>query len=375
VTSAGSQLISAAVLHEVGEPLRVERVELESPRAGEVRVRVAAAGVCHSDYHYMTGDLVCRLPVVVGHEGAGRVEAVGPGTERVRQGDAVALLWRPRCGVCRFCIIGQPVLCERGRVQAESGGLPGDGTTRLRLDGHSIHHLMGVSCLAEQVVVSEMSVVPIPDGVPPVVAAITGCAVITGVGAVLNVAGAVAGSSLLIIGAGGVGLSAVMGGRLAGADPIVATDVEPSRLERARQLGATHVVDAGTHDVVESVTDLVPGGVDWAIDAVGRPGTLQQSIACLRPGGTAIAVGLARVGETVQLPINELVQRQKRLVGSLYGSANPQVDLPRLFELYRSGRLALDELVGTRYRLAEVNEAYAALAHDAVGRSVVVMDS
>jgi Zn-dependent alcohol dehydrogenase len=374
VTSVGSQLIRAAVLHEVGQPLRVEEVELEAPRAGEVRVRVAAAGVCHSDYHYMRGDLVCRLPVVVGHEGAGWVEAIGAGVDRVRPGDAVALLWRPRCGVCRFCIIGQPVLCELGKVQAESGGLPDDGTTRLRLDGQTVHHLMGVSCLADQVVVSEKSVVRIPERVPPAVAAITGCAVVTGVGAVLNVAGAVAGSSMLIIGAGGVGLAAVMGAKLAGANPIVVADVEPPRLERARQLGATHVIDADRQDVSAAVIGLLPGGVDWAIDAVGRPDTLQQSIACLRPGGTAIAVGLARVGETAQVPINELVQRQKRIVGSLYGSANPQIDLLRLFELYQSGRLALDELVGTQYRLAAVNEAFAALAHDAVGRSVVLMD-
>ena len=282
------------MLHEVGAPLRVEEVELEAPRAGEVLVRIAAAGVCHSDYHYMRGDLVCRLPVVVGHEGAGWVEAVGTGVERVRPGDAVALLWRPRCGMCRFCITGQPVLCERGRVQAESGGLPSDGTTRLRLGGQTVHHLMGVSCLAEHAVVSEMSVVRIPEGVPPAVAAITGCAVITGVGAVLNVAGAVAGSSLLIIGAGGVGLSAAMGARLAGAHPIVVADVEPTRLEHARRLGATDVIDAGRDDVVEAVMALLPGGVDWALDAVGRPETLQQSISCLRPGGTAIAVGLAR---------------------------------------------------------------------------------
>jgi Zn-dependent alcohol dehydrogenase len=361
------------VLHDVGAPLRVQEVELEAPHAGEVLVRVDATGVCHSDYHYMRGDLVCRLPVVVGHEGAGRVEAVGAGVERVRPGDAVALLWRPRCGMCRFCIAGQPVLCERGRVQAESGGLPSDGTTRLRLDGQTVHHLMGVSCLAEQVVVSEMSVVRIPDQVPAAVAAIAGCAVITGVGAVLNVAGAVAGSSLLIIGAGGVGLSAVMGAKLAGAHPIVVADVEPSRLEHARQLGATDVIDAARDDVVEAVMSLAPGGVDWVLEAVGRPETLQQAIACLRPGGTAIAVGLARVGETAAVPINELVQRQKRLVGSLYGSANPHADLPRLFELYRSGRLPLDQLVGAQYPLAAVNDAYAALAHDAVGRSVVMM--
>jgi len=156
--------VRAAVLHEPGAPLAVEELTLEPPRAGEVRVRIEAAGVCHSDLHYMTGDLRCPLPVVVGHEGAGVVEAVGAGVERVAPGDRVALLWRPRCGRCEFCVAGQPVLCELGKVQATTGGLPDDGTTRLRLDGREVHHLMGVSCFAEQVVVSEKSVVHVPDG-------------------------------------------------------------------------------------------------------------------------------------------------------------------------------------------------------------------
>ena len=221
--------------------------------------------------------------------GGGRRCGCGAGAARGCGGVDVAAA----CGMCRFCIRGEPVLCERGRVQAESGGLPNDGTTRLRLDGQTVHHLMGVSCLAEQVVVPEMSVVRIPERVPSAVAAITGCTVITGVGAVLNVAGAVAGSSMLVIGAGGVGLSALMGAELAGVHPIIVADVEPLRLERARHLGATDVIDAGSHDMVEAAMDLLPGGVDWALDAVRRPETLQQSIACLRPGGTAIAVGLA----------------------------------------------------------------------------------
>ena len=192
----------AAVLHEVGTPLAIEDLVLEPPRAGEVQVRIEAAGVCHSDYHYMTGDLRCPLPVVVGHEGAGVVEDVGAGVETVRAGDTVALLWRPRCGQCPYCLIGQPVLCRLGRVQATTGGLPDDGTTRLRLEDRQVHHLMGVSCFAERVVVSEKSVVRVPDGVPPRIAAITGCAVITGVGAVLNVLGNCAGRSLLVLGAG-----------------------------------------------------------------------------------------------------------------------------------------------------------------------------
>jgi Zn-dependent alcohol dehydrogenase len=362
----------AAVLHEVGAPLALEELELEPPRAHEVEVRVEAAGVCHSDRHYMIGDLRCPLPVVVGHEGAGVVEAVGAAVQAVRPGDRVALLWRPRCGRCRYCLAGQPAMCELGRVQAVTGGLPDDGTTRLRLHGRKVHHLMGVSCFAQRVVVSEKSVVKVPDGIPSPIAAITGCAVITGVGAVLNVAGECAGRALLIMGAGGVGLSAVMGARLVGAEPIIAVDVDAARLELAQRLGATRVVLAGRDDVAQEVRSEAPDGVDCAIEAVGSAQTLQQAIACLRPGGTAIAVGLSGAGATFEIPINELVQRQKRVVGSLYGSANPPLDLPRLWRLYEAGRLPLDALLGERYALESVNEAYAALVSGAVGRAVLV---
>src|SRR3954454_16957616 len=214
----------AAVLHETGTPLALEELELEPPRAGELQVRVEAAGVCHSDHHYMTGDLRIPLPVVVGHEGGAVVESVGAGVESIRPGDRVALLWRPRCGRCRHCLAGQPVMCVLGRVQATTGGLPDDGTTRLRLDGREVHHLMGVSCFAERAVVSEKSQVKITDGVPTAIAAISGCAVITGVGAVLSAVGDCAGRPLLVLGAGGGGLSAVMGARLAGAEPVIVVD-------------------------------------------------------------------------------------------------------------------------------------------------------
>jgi S-(hydroxymethyl)glutathione dehydrogenase/alcohol dehydrogenase len=363
--------VKAAVLHEIGAPLRIEELTLEAPRAGEVRVRVEAAGVCHSDYHYMTGDLRCPLPVVVGHEGAGVVEAVGPGVETVRPGERVAMLWRPRCGRCAHCVAGQPVMCELGRVQAATGGLPDDGTTRLRRGGAEVHHLMGVSCFAEYAVVSEKSLVKISDGVPAEIAAITGCAVITGVGAVLNVVGDCTGRVLLVLGAGGVGLSAVMGARLAGAEPVIVVDVEPARLALAQRLGATCVI-AGGPGAVDAVLEVAPEGVDWAIEAVGRAETLQQAVACLRPGGTAVAVGLGRAGATFAVPINELVQRQKRVVGSLYGSANPLLDLPRLWRLYLAGRLPLDALLGERHPLEAVNDAYAALTAGAVGRAILV---
>ena len=367
----------AAVLREIGEPLAIEDVELDPPGPGEVLVRIEAAGVCHSDLHYMTGDLGARLPIVVGHEGAGIVEALGPGAgDRVAVGDRVALLWRPRCGECDACVRGNPVLCRFGRVFAQTNGLV-DGTTRLhRLDEHGgderIHHLMGVSCFAERVVVSETCVALVPDGVPPEIAAIAACAVITGVGAVLNAVHSPGGRPLGVIGAGGVGLAAVMGAHLAGASPIMAIDLDPAKLELARRFGATHTIDAAQEDVVARVLEITDGGAPWMIDAVGAPATMQQGVAALAPEGTLVAIGLSRADATFAVPINELVQRQKRIVGSLYGSSNPRIDLPRIFALYLAGRLPLDELIGTRRPLSEVNEAYSELRRGAAGRGILV---
>jgi Zn-dependent alcohol dehydrogenase len=360
------------VLRAAGEPLAIEDVELDAPGPGEVLVRIEAAGVCHSDLHYMTGDLAARLPIVVGHEGAGIVEALGPGAgDRVAVGDRVALLWRPRCGECDACVRGNPVLCRYGRVFAQTNGLF-DGTTRLHAGDERIHHLMGVSCFAERVVVSETSVTKVPDGVPPEVAAIAACAVITGVGAVLNAVDSPGGRPLGIIGAGGVGLAAVMGAHLSGAAPIIAIDLDPAKLELARRFGATHTIHAGSEDVVARVLEITGEGAPWMIDAVGAPATMQQGVASLAPEGTLVAIGLTRADATFAVPVNELVQRQKRIVGSLYGSSNPRIDLPRIFALYLAGRLPLDELVGTRRPLEQVNEAYEELRSGVAGRGILV---
>jgi Zn-dependent alcohol dehydrogenase len=362
----------AAVLREIGAPLQLEDVELDEPKAREVLVRIEAAGVCHSDLHYMVGDLKAKLPLVVGHEGAGVVEAVGPEVGgRVSIGDRVALLWRPRCGECEGCVAGNPVLCRFGRVLATTNGLM-DGTTRLHQGEQRIHHLMGVSCFAERVVVSETSVLPLPDGVPAEIAAISACAVITGVGALLNAVQGVTGQPLAIIGTGGVGLAAVMGAALIGAHPVIAIDIDPAKLELAQRVGATHIVNAGEGEVADRVLELSDGGVPWMIDAVGRPETMRQAVDCLRPAGTLVAVGLSSVDATVAVPINDLVQRQKRIVGALYGSSNPRIDLPRIFALYLAGRLPLDELIGRRRPLTEVNEAYAELRTGGVGRTILM---
>lgn len=364
----------AAVLHAAGEPMSVEDVRLAAPGPGEVLVRVQAAGVCHTDLHYMTGDLSCQLPAVLGHEGAGVVEQAGPGVAKVRPGDAVVLMWRPRCGQCEYCAAGRPALCPAIMVPVTTGGLL-DGTSRLELaDGRPAHHFLGVSCFADYCVVAQESVIKIPPQTPPRIAAVAACAVVTGAGAVLNVMGAGqgAGPGVLVIGAGGVGLSVIMGAALTGAYPIIAVDLSQDRLDLARSLGASHVVSGGA-DVPEAVREVQPGGVQWAFEAVGRPETLIAGLRSLRPTGTLVAIGLSAAGQTVPLPVNELVQKDIRVVGSLYGSANTLVQIPRLLELHQAGRLPLDALIGAQYQLEDINDAFSRLPSEAVGRGVIML--
>lgn len=366
--------MKAAVLRETGRAMTIEDVELAEPKAGEVKVRVRAAGVCHSDLHYMLGDLVTRLPIVLGHEGAGIVESVGAGVTRVAPGDAVVMTWRPRCGYCEHCASGRPALCTSAKLQVQSAGLL-DGTSRLTAGAEKVHHFLGVSCFAERAVLNQESVIKIPDDTPPEIAAIVGCAVVTGVGAVLNVMGAGAGKSVLVVGAGGVGLSAVIGAQLVGAHPIVVADVSREKLDRALALGATHTIEVGDGPLDEAVREVCPDGVEWAFDAVGKPETVQGAMASLRPAGTTVAIGLGRAGATVAIPLNDLVQRDKRLIGSLYGSSNTILQVPRLLELYAAGRLKLDALVGTTYPLDRINDAFDELVSGAVGRGVIVPEA
>jgi Zn-dependent alcohol dehydrogenase len=362
----------AAVLYEPGQQLRVEEVDLAPPRAGEVRVRVAAAGVCHSDYHYMRGDLRGSLPAVLGHEGAGVVEEVGPGVTSVRPGDHVVLMWRTSCGRCEFCSRGRPALCKEDGPVRTSGRMP-DGTSRLSRDGTEIRHFLGVSCFAEQTVCQERSLLPVPEDIPLPVAAVAGCAVMTGVGAVVNTARVEPGSTVLVVGAGGVGLCTVMGAVLAGAARIIAADLNPAQLELATAFGATDVVDASREDVAGAVRELTGGGVDYSFEVIGLPSTVTQAVGALRTGGTAVAIGLAPAsGAPAPIDVLDLVRQEKTLKGSIYGSTRPQTDFPRLFELYRRGRLPLDRLLTRQWPLREINEAYDALIAGSMGRSVVV---
>ncbi len=361
----------AAVLYEVGRPLVVEDVELLPPRGGEVLVRIAATGVCHSDLHYIKGDLVMPLPVVLGHEAAGIVEAVGPGVTSVRPGDRVVILFAPACGHCRYCDSGRPHLCEmRYRVR---GKMP-DGTTRLRARGREVHHFTCVSSWAERAVVPEAGVLPIGPDVPLAAAALLGCAVTTGVGAVVNTARVVHGSSVAVFGLGGVGLNVVQGARLAGAATIIGVDLLDHRLEAARRLGATHTVNAGRADPVAEIRDLTQGGVDYAFEVIGRAATVRQAVDACARGGTAVVVGLPPSREELHLPGPAFVLDEKTLRACFYGSSRLRADIPRLLALYRAGRLALDELVTATFPLDQVNDAVAALDRGDGLRSVLVME-
>jgi Zn-dependent alcohol dehydrogenase len=362
--------VQAVVMTSPGESLTVREVDLAAPGPGEVRVRIEAAGVCHSDLHYARGDLACRTPIVLGHEGAGIVQDVGAGVDSVSPGDKVVLTWRPRCGNCEFCSTGRPALCVKGSIHATTNGLLRGGT-RLTLDGEPAYHLMGVSCFAEECVVSQESVIRIPQDIPSEVAAIVGCAVITGMGVVLNRMSRPTGQGVLIIGAGGVGLSAVLAAAMVGAYPIVVADIAEDKLAKARELGATHTVNSAEQDLVQAVQDIVPGGVHWALEAIGREATIAQAMACLRAGGTTFAVGLGKPTDTAQVPLNNLVQSEKSLQGSLYGSSNFGIQIPELLALYQAGRLPLEQLLGKRYGLDQAQEAFEALAAGTVGRAVL----
>jgi S-(hydroxymethyl)glutathione dehydrogenase/alcohol dehydrogenase len=362
--------MKAAVLYEPGTPLRIEEVRLAEPREGEVKVRVAAAGVCHSDYHFMSGELSTPMPVVLGHEGAGIVESVGPGVTKVKPGDTVVLLWRASCGQCEHCVSGHPALCDISKVQRAKGGLL-DGSSRLRAGDTELKHFLGVSCFAEECVVAQESLIGIPPDTPMEIAALLGCSVMTGVGAVLNTARVEPGSRVFILGAGGVGLCCVMGALVAGAGQIVVSDISVEKLQLAREFGATDVIEASGQDVVKAVRRITEGGAHYAFEAIGRPETITQAIRAVRPGGMAVQVGLAPADVTVAVSPNDLVLQEKTIKGSLYGSARPTTDIPRLLRLYAGGRLPLDRLLTGSYPLTEVNEAYQALISGVVGRCVV----
>jgi NDMA-dependent alcohol dehydrogenase len=364
--------VRAAVLRAVNEPLVLEDLELAPPGPGEVAVRLAASGVCHSDWNVVSGATPNPLPVVLGHEGAGVVEVLGDGVTSVSEGDHVVLSWLPSCGHCFYCTEGRPILCEWSTPAMLAGTMP-DGTSRLTsAGGEQVFHYSFLSTFAERCVVPEASCVPIRKDASLEVAALVGCAVMTGVGAAINRARVEPGSSVAVFGAGGVGLSAVLGARLAGARVVIAVDPLSFKRELARELGASHVVNSDNGDAVEVIRGLTGGrGADYAFDTAGAPGLVATAFDAVRPGGTVVAVGIPPADTEARLPGPRLPREEKIVTGSLYGSCRPHLDMPLVLDLYMAGRLDLDRLVTRRYGLEEINDAFVAMNAGQVARAVV----
>jgi len=361
--------MKAAVLNDYGQALELEEVRLDPPRPGEVQVRIGATGVCHSDYHVIKGEWKYGLPMILGHEAAGVVETVGEGVGGVKPGDHAVISFRPACGVCRLCAMGRSVLCE---------GRPGDrfkmhdGTARVHRDGQDLLVLARVGSFAEQVVVPAEQVIPIRDDVPMDVLALIGCAVTTGVGAVVNAAKVEPGSTVAVIGCGGVGLNVIQGAALVNASRIVAVDLLDNKLEYARQFGATDTVNGSAGDAVEQVRALTGGGVDYAFEVIGNGKTVEQAIQMTRVAGTACIVGMAPQGSTSSFDPLLFVNKETKLIGTWYGSARPRIDFPRMIELTMAGKLKVNELISRRYSLDQINEGFERLGRGEVARGVIV---
>lgn len=361
----------AAVLEAVNEPLAVEDVELADPGAGEVVVRLHASGVCHSDWNVVSGATPNPLPAVLGHEGAGVIEAVGEGVSTVAEGEHVVLSWLPACGSCFYCVQGRPSLCEHAMEGMFEGTLPG-GALRLSRNGTPLYHYSFLSTFAESCIVPEECCVRIRDDAPLDVAALVGCAVMTGVGAAINRARVEPGSTVAVFGAGGVGLSVILGAGLAGARDIVAIDPVPYKRDLARELGATHTVDPKSDDPAAVLRELTDGrGADYAFDSAGYPGVVTQAYEATRRGGMIVCIGIPPVGAEANLPGPSLPRDEKIVTGSFYGSCRPHVDMPLLLDLFMDGRLPLDKLVSRTYELDDVNDAFAAMNEGEVARAVL----
>ncbi len=363
--------IKAAVFHEVGVPFQIEELDLAEPRQGEVLVKVAAAGVCHSDWHLMTGATKHPLPVVPGHEGSGVVQGVGAGVTKLKPGDHVALNWAPNCGHCFYCLRDRPSLCST-YVGPLWAGTMMDGTTRFSKEGEPVYHFSALGCFADYVVVPQECCVAIDKAVPLEIAALVGCAVTTGVGAVLNTAVVQPGSSVVVFGAGGVGLNIIMGAKLAGASRIIAVDTNEAKGDLAKSFGATDVI-MNRPDTNDAIRNLTEGrGADYVFEAVGLTSLQEQCLDAVRPGGLVVYVGMSPMGSSTNLPGAIIARQEKTVTGSYYGSANTARDFPKYIDLYRQGLLDLERLISKRYSLEQINEAYADMLQGETARGIIV---
>jgi S-(hydroxymethyl)glutathione dehydrogenase/alcohol dehydrogenase len=364
--------MKAAVLTELLKPLEILDLEQEGPKAGEARVKVMASGVCMSDWHMMNGDWPAKLPMVPGHEAAGIVEEVGPGPSPVRPGDHVIFSFQSHCGHCRYCFSGRSILCI-GHASVPGHLLP-DGTARMSLNGKPVGQMARIGTFREEVVCSTENLVPVRKDLPWPIAALIGCSVATGIGAVIRHAKVTPGSTVLVIGCGGVGLNIVQGARLAGAGRIIAVDILDNKLDYAKSFGATDTINAKTtQNVPKAVKALTGLGVDYAFDAIGSEATVLQIVDSIAPGGHAVMVGVPAF--TTKAPISPaaMVFGEKALTGSFYGSIQPDRDFPMLADLYMTKKIDLDPLISRTYRLDEINEGFDQLRKGSVARGVVVM--
>ncbi len=362
--------MQAAILTEAHTPFKIETVDIAPPRAGEVLVKMAAAGICHSDWHIVAGKAAFPAPIILGHEGAGIVEAIGPGVTRVQPGDHVTLSWKACCGHCFYCRGGEPSICDAHNDEIVAGLMP-DGSSRIRWHDAPVHTFGGLSVFAEYVVVRDVSCVPIGKDVPLEVAALVGCAVSTGVGAAMFTANVRPGQSAAVFGAGGVGLNIIQGAALCGANPIIAVDTNSSKMEIARDFGATHAL-LSDESVVAEIQKLTGGrGADHCFESVGIPALQETALNATRPGGTLTLVGITPQGSGTTIPGDVVTVTERKIRGSFYGSINPNRDFHLLIDLYQAGKLKLEELVTRRYRLDQINEAYREMLTGEVARGVI----
>jgi alcohol dehydrogenase len=373
--------IRAAVLESMGlnapyaqsQPLKIREVDLDPPGPGEVLVRIKAAGLCHSDLSVINGDRPRPLPMVIGHESSGEVLQCGAGVGDLAAGDRVVMVFMPSCGGCMPCMEGRPALCEPGAASNGAGTLLG-GYKRLSHAGAPLNHHVGVSCFADHVVVSRKSCVKITQKISHIEASLFGCAVLTGVGAALNTARVQAGSTVAVLGLGGVGFSALLGAVASGARQIVALDLNEDKLKLARELGATDTVNASAPDVAEQVKALTQGGVDYALEMAGAVPALELAWKITRRGGTTVTSGLPHPDKRLPVPPVQLVAEERTLRGSYLGGGVPARDIPRYIDLYQRGKLPVNKLMGERYTLDDINRGLDRLATGAAMRDVVVFD-
>ena len=360
----------AAVLHEVGGPLAVRTLTMSRLQPHDVLVRQHASGLCHTDYEVITGSLAYPLPIVLGHEGAGMVEAVGSAVTHVKPGDRVICSWNPYCGQCFYCQQDQPILCEAFTRHQPRGYLL-DGTSRLSLEGQTVHHYSVVSSHAEYSIVPDTGAVKIPDEMPFTRACVIGCGVMTGFGAVTRIAHVAVGSSVSVVGCGAVGLNVIQAAAIAGAETIAAIDVSSEKLRLAESFGATHTIDPTKADPVDVVRSLTGGrGSDYVFEAAGRLQSLQLALDVSRPGARVVILGKMNVDAAVALRFGSLMG-ERRIIRSSYGGARPHLDFPLLCRLYFAGRLKLDELITQTIRLEDINAGFAAMAAGSGVRTVI----